>query len=224
MSKPTIATVERQATRLIRQIDRTEQKLVDMNRRIKEQHEREERQRTRAAVASAMWASSPAAGVHPWLEAQGIVAHGLRQRDNRLLMPMRDAAGELWNLQLIGPAGGKRTLYGARVFGLFHLIDVPGHPDTWVSLGSPAVLNIAEDYASAARVHAATGQPVAVAFELHNLRQVALTLREHHPASHIAVWLPETPQGARSASSAYSHAAGAAAAVGGSVAALRGRP
>jgi len=96
---------------------------------------------------------------------------------------------------------------------------------TWNPL---TVVNIAEDYASAARVHAATGQPVAVAFELHNLRPVALALRSEYRRARLVIWLPEPPQGARSASGnhrgALTHAEAAAAAVGGSVAALWGRP
>ena len=87
---------------------------------------------------------------------------------------MRDERGGFGTWRFIGPSGGLRMLYGARVFGLFHLIDGHDAGKTYTAdtLGElfatwepPAVVNIAEDYASAARVHAATGQPVAVAFE-----------------------------------------------------------
>ena len=221
MTAPTIQTDARRLQRA----DRIDHRM----------NQRDERQRAKAASALALWNSSPAPGVHPWLESQSIAAHGLRQRDNRLLVPMRDAAGELWNLLFIGPSGGLRMLYGARVFGLFHLIDRHDAGKTYnATLGEllatwepPAVVNIAEDYASAARVHAATGQPVAVAFELHNLRPVALALRSEYRRARIVVWLPEPHQSARSASGnhrgAVTHAEGAAAAVGGSVAVLWGR-
>lgn len=171
--------------------------------------DRVERQRGAASLAASLWQSSPAAGAHAYLSEHEIEAHGLRQRGGRLVVPMRDASGELWNLQFIGPGGGRpKMLHGGRVFGLFHLIGSPGDR-----------LHIAEDYATAARIFAHTGEPTAVAFALHNLRPVALSLREAFPAAKLTIWLPDrrAPAGGPP-SAAFDAAAAAAAAVGGCVA------
>lgn len=176
---------------------------------------RVQRQRDAATVAASLWESTPAAGEHPYLTASGIEADGIRQRGGRLVVPMRDTAGELWNLQFIGAGGRTKYLHGGRVFGLLHLIGSEGDS-----------LHVAEDYATAWRIHAHTKEAVAVAFELHNLRPVALALRASHPGARITVWLPESPQGARSGSLGHrggiTAATAAAKAVGGAVAILEG--
>lgn len=70
-------------------------------------------------------------GSVPYLRRKGVQAHGVRRlADGTLLVPMRNAAGELQNLQRIAPqapADGpeKRYLPGGRKVGLFHLIGWP---------------------------------------------------------------------------------------------------
>lgn len=178
-------------------------------------NERASRQAQAAKTAADIWRASPPAGEHPQL--QGNRAHDLRQRGGQLVVPMRDAAGELWNLQFIAQGGRSKYLYGGRVLGLHHVLGSVG-----------AELHIAESYATAARVHQQTGAAVAVAFELHNLRPVALALHASHPRAPITVWLPEPPQGARGEALGHrgglSAATAAARAVGGSVAVLWGAP
>jgi phage/plasmid primase-like uncharacterized protein len=46
---------------------------------------------------------------------------------------------------------------------------------------------VAEGYATAASLHMATGQPVAVAFNAHNLVAVAEQLRARHPKAEITI-------------------------------------
>jgi putative DNA primase/helicase len=143
--------------------------------------ERTARQGTAAIRARRMWNSAPAASaLHPYLRAKGVGAHGIRQLGSLLLIPLRDTAGDLWNLQLIGVGGGKKNLYGGRCAGLFHLLGT----ETAVAAG---VLCIAEGYATAAAIHEATGHPVAVAFSAGNLATVALALRARHPAARIVL-------------------------------------
>ena len=114
--------------------------------------------------------------------------HGARFAPGGVLrVPMRDAAGELWNVQDILPAKmrdratGEPTtdkLYaagkGARKAGLFHLIGEPAGAD---------VLLIGEGFATCASVFEATGRSVAVAFDAGNLAPVARDLRRLHPAA-----------------------------------------
>lgn len=159
-----------------------------------------------------MWSESPPAGIHPWLVEQGVQSYGLRQRSGRLLVPMRDALGALWNLQVIGAGGSKRILHGGRVFGLFHQIGER----------TASVQHIAEDYSTAARVHAETGQPCAVSVMLWNLRPVALALRATDCATRFTIWLPQPPSGRfGNYRGGLSAAEAAAEAVGGCVAMLR---
>lgn len=164
-------------------------------------------------AACQLWEQSPPPVAHPWLRAMGVEAYGLRQRAGRLVVPMRDAEGIIWNLQFIGPGGSVRVMQGGRVFGLSHGIG-------WPVAG---VHHIAKDYATAARVHALTGHPAAVAFAGWNMRNVALLLRAKDPRTRFTFWLPPTPRvGAKDHHGLVMSAETAAKAVGGSVATLRG--
>ncbi|MGK2872968.1 MAG: DUF3631 domain-containing protein [Alphaproteobacteria bacterium] len=113
---------------------------------------------------------------HPYAVRKGVSIDGLREHEGQLAVPMRDADGGLSSLQFIAPDGGKRFLPGGRVKGCFHLI---GKPD--------ATLCVCEGYATAASIHAATGQAVAVAFNAGNLEPVAMALRLKYPETKIIV-------------------------------------
>ncbi|MBS1212219.1 MAG: toprim protein [Proteobacteria bacterium] len=102
--------------------------------------------------------------------------------EGALLVPMRDAAGTLWNLQAIFPkphsilGRDKDFLPGGRKVGLFHV------------LGEPAdAILIAEGYATAATVHEATWHQTCVAFDCSNLMAVAHTVRDGHPGQRITL-------------------------------------
>lgn len=154
-----------------------------------------------ATRCRAMWdvaSDTPPASGCPYLTRKGVQSHGLRfLADGTALVPMRDAAGELWSVQRIltkpvtdrqtgevigdkfyGPRARKGETIRSRKAGLFHLIDVAGSdvPD-W------PVLLLAEGYATGATLHEATGLPVAVCFDAGNLRHIAQALREQHPAA-----------------------------------------
>lgn len=133
----------------------------------------------RAAQTRAMrlWAHAIAPVAHPYLIAKGVQAHGIRQVNRLLLIPLRDGDGVLWNVQTVTPDGTKRFLSGGRKRGLYHAI-------------GPSVaglLCIAEGYATAASVHEATGHPVAVAFDCGNLESVAKVLHAAYPQATITI-------------------------------------
>ena len=142
-----------------------------------------------AIEAAAQWQAASETGSSPYLERKAVQPHGLRfAPDGWLLVPLRDAGGELLNLQRIAPtppeAGpDKLFLKGGRVTGLFHRLHSAAAP---ADSGSPVVL-IAEGYATAASLHQATGYPVAMACHAGNLGAVARALRELHPAALIVV-------------------------------------
>ncbi len=132
-----------------------------------------------AAKAATLWqAAAPASLPHGYLVRKGIQPHGARVgKDGWLLIPMRDAAGKLWNLERIAPATlegqpSKKGLYQGRRTGCFHLIG---------ATEGAAVICLAEGFATGASIHEATGLPVAIAFTCVNLAPVAKTLRTQYP-------------------------------------------
>jgi putative DNA primase/helicase len=138
--------------------------------------------------AQAIWeAASGVIGDHPYLTLKGVAAHKIRVfRDalticrmdcaGALVIPMRDASGELCHLQMIAPNGEKRYLPGPKPAGLYF------------SIGTPSdVVCIAEGFATAASIHQATGHSVAAAFDSGGLRHVAKALREKLPAAKIVL-------------------------------------
>lgn len=160
-----------------------------------------------AESAQAFWQSAAAAHQsHPYLVRKGVKPHGIRQLNSLLLVPMRDADGELWNVQTIDRDGVKMFRKGARKTGTYH------------AMGGAVseVLHIAEGYATAASVHEATKQPVAIAFDCGNLEPVARALRAKYPQTRIVLCADN--DAATAGNPGLTKAKTAAAAVGGLVA------
>lgn len=157
--------------------------------RRKEQAETEAAQVAAKTEAQARWEAASGQGSSPYLERKGVAAYGLRfEADGTLLVPLHDAQGVLWNLQCILPRPlpdglDKLFIKGSRKSGLWHWVAGAEGPDA----GPAAVLAVGEGYATCASVHAATGWPVAVAFDAGNLRTVARALRQQYPAALIVV-------------------------------------
>lgn len=138
---------------------------MDAARRDREIEKANRWAEARSRAATIWGASKP--GPHPYLERKGVAAHGTRISRDKLVIPLRDAAGTLHSLQFITADGDKKFLRGGRVEGCYCAIgDVPRD-----------VLCIAEGYATGASIHAATGHAVAVAFNAGNLESVARALR-----------------------------------------------
>ena len=113
---------------------------------------------------------------HPYLVRKGVKAYGIKQFHfdgcQCLMIPLMDTEGKLWSYQRIYPDNrvlDKIFLKNGRVTGLFHTIGEP----------TPTRI-IAEGYATAASLHESTGHCVHVAFNSHNLQQVAKSIREAH--------------------------------------------
>jgi putative DNA primase/helicase len=141
-----------------------------------------------AIEAAALWSQASETGQSAYLTRKGIQPHGVRfAADGWLLLPVRDAAGLLCNLQRIAPDkptdGGTDKLFlkGGRKSGLWHMVGDMG--GTECNGAAPGVLLVAEGYATAASLHEATGRPVAVAFDAGNLTHVAKALRAQYPAA-----------------------------------------
>lgn len=138
--------------------------------RLAEQQDAAERCRVR-------WVNARSADRrHPYLARKRVPGEGLRQDGNRLLVPMFDAAGTLWNIQRIAPDGTKRFAKGARQAGLFCLI---GKAD--------AVVMVGEGFATCAAARRATGHAVAVAFSAKNLTATALAIQAAYPDCDLVI-------------------------------------
>lgn len=130
-----------------------------------------------AARCRARWDRSRNADPqHPYLMRKRVSGEGLRQDGNRLLVPMFDAEGALWNLQAIAPDGSKRFATGGRQAGLFCLIGDPG-----------SVLLVGEGFATCAAARRATGYAVAVAFSAANLSATAQAMALAYPDADLVI-------------------------------------
>lgn len=114
---------------------------------------------------------------HPYLKRKHVKPHSIREINAKLVIPMRDSTGVLWNVQLIHEDGTKRFLAGGRKRGLYFPIGGPIVTD----------LLIAEGYATGASLHEESGCPVAVAFDCGNLEPVARALRAKFPKVKITI-------------------------------------
>lgn len=133
------------------------------------QRRTEERVRSEAEAARDahdLWArSGPADPTHPYIVRKRLDLAHLRQHGDRLLIPMVDGSGALWNLQRIDGEGNKRFLRGGRTDALFHLIGALSRHRETVCIG--------EGYATMAAVHRASGYPCVAAFSAKNIPAIA---------------------------------------------------
>lgn len=134
--------------------------------KAKRQAERERSEAEAAAEAVDMWSrAAPASVGHPYAVKKRLDPSPLRELDGKLLVPMVDAAGKLWNLQRIAGDGTKRFLRGGRTDGLFCLVGYDTKEARTFCLG--------EGYATMAAVHRASGHPCIVCFSAKNMAAVA---------------------------------------------------
>lgn len=148
--------------------------VADARRQRKEQ---EERDHAAAKIrAKKIWGEVvPASPDHPYLVRKGVDAHGLKESRGKLVVPVKDEHGELWNLQFIDGDGEKKFLKGGRVEGCSFTI--PGDEK----------LLICEGYATGASLHEATGATVITAYNAGNLPKVAEVVRRVCPTSPITI-------------------------------------
>jgi len=180
-----------------------------------------------AAEARAFWGGNcqdvtdPAQA--PYLVRKDVPGYGVRFAPPGVLcVPLRDADGELWNVQRIAPTkpekGTDKLFFkGGRKSGLWHWCGDPA---------GAAVLLVAEGYATAASIHQAGGWPVAVAFDAGNLAHVARELRRLYPAALLVLCADDDrkAQASTGTNTGAAKAEAAARAVGGVVVLPAGTP
>lgn len=145
-------------------------------RRQRAEEEARVREAARGKAARLWLMGKPAEAAHPYLARKAVKAWGIRQLRESLVVPARDAHGQLHTLQFIGPDGDKRFLSGGRIQACY------------CAIGRPAnTLLLAEGYATAASLFEATGHATACAFNAGNLAPVARALRAKFPSLRIIV-------------------------------------
>jgi len=158
--------------------ERAQAKLIKLEREQEASDKLIQQQEAAALVAQYTWNGAALEGVSPYLKQKQVTGFGVRYRSMELLVPLVDSEGKLWNVQRINQQGDKYFTKEARVSGCFHLVG-----DITVA----DCLLIAEGYATAASLHQATGYPVAVAFNAHNLKHVASAMRVHYPDKQLLI-------------------------------------
>lgn len=134
-----------------------------------------------AIEAGKEWTISVTTGASAYLVRKNVLGYGVRHAPGgELLVPLRDNAGKLWNVQRIfsNASGDKRFMKDGRVSGCFHIIG---------DVEASAWLLIAEGYATAATLHKATGYAVVVAFNDANIKHVAAVMRQLHPLARLLI-------------------------------------
>jgi phage/plasmid primase-like uncharacterized protein len=131
-----------------------------------------------AERAAFLWERAKPAHAHAYLSTKGVAAHGLKVDEHgNLVVPLMDRTGKIHSLQFIKPDGAKLFLTGGAKKG--NAFWIPGDP--------AKAVYIAEGYATAASVHAATGATVFVAFDAGNLGPVAQEVRATMPTARIII-------------------------------------
>jgi putative DNA primase/helicase len=137
----------------------------------------EAKQTEAASEAQTRWAElSEASSDHPYLQRKHIQPHGIRQEQDRLVIPVRDAKGELKSLQFIGPDKTKRFLIGGTILGHYHTIGT-----------DPSTIRIIEGYSTGSTVYEAVGGLVVIAFNAGNLKPIAQAIRQQYPNANITI-------------------------------------
>lgn len=166
-------------------------RLAEDRKRAKAQRDAEaERAARRAASVWAKALKKPADGNLPeYLVRKDVQSYGLRYTESgALVIPMMNGRGETKGLQFILPSTHPRVQSTKRDKEYWPKgLSKTGH---WYQIGSAyagAVVLVAEGYATAATLHAATGLAVAVAFDAGNLAPVAQALQKAHRLQHILI-------------------------------------
>ena len=144
-----------------------------------EQQRAQEREDARDKATSMWRAAEAAADTFPYCERKKVEPRELKTYQYRngnevLLVPLRDEADRLVNLQLIHQDGRKNGLVGGPQAAVHFWI---AHPD---DVHKP-VICICEGWATGETIHQATGYAVVMALNAGNLLAVAKWLRERYP-------------------------------------------
>lgn len=183
------------------------QQQVELARRQREWELASRHRKTRATAVDLWDVAAPAPASHPYLRRKRLPPAGLRASAGALLVPMRDTAGRLWNVQRIRSDGVKRFLRDGKVTGLYCAIHARQAAGISQALARarrhpPDHLLIAEGWATGTALNLASGLPCAAALSAHNLEAVARALRHKYPQARLTVCADHDPVGIEKATAA----------------------
>lgn len=145
----------------------------------------EEDKKKRAENARALWDKASPAPTHPDHEAylikKSVKAHGVRYSkddyDNHVLViPIRNAVGEVCGVQYIRADGTKR-IHGLKQ-GNYHQLG---------EIKSNSLIYVGEGYATASSIYEDSEWPTVIAFDCHNIEPVLRNLKKLYPRHHIVI-------------------------------------
>ena len=176
-----------------------ERKRVRAEARAKSAKEERERKAAALIQAEAIWSAATPADLHPYLSKKQVKSHGLRvgqwplrkktgevygMADNVLLIPIRNAKGQLTSLQGVydkmpsGYTQGKTYLKDGEKSGSWFMIG---------QITEGCKIALCEGYATGATIHELTGWTVLVCFDRTNLLTVAEQVRPNTPGIEIVI-------------------------------------
>lgn len=119
-------------------------------------------------------------GNSDYLTAKKIPLIGGRLSRGNVVLPVQDFDGNFFGLQFIDRGGNKKFLTGTQKTGHFCIVGELS--------SNPEKLGIGEGWASCVSCHQALGIPVLVAFDLGNLKPVAMVSRQRFPETKIIIF------------------------------------
>lgn len=126
--------------------------------------------------AATLWDDASKDGIdeHSYTVRKGIKPVNARtDKDDNLIIPIRDINGEFHGVQYIGPDGDKRTLFGTKKQGNFARLGK--------ITDEASVIIICEGWATGCSLRQATKLTIIVAFDCNNLKPVAEVWRAELP-------------------------------------------
>lgn len=149
----------------------------------REQYEQWERGEAVRKAREQFALARPFDGTHEYLKRKGVKAYeGIKKdRYGNIVIPIYKLPDmvNIINYQRIAPDGGKYFAPDCSIAGAVYIIGKP-KPDE--------PLGLVEGYATAASVHEATGIPIAVCFNCHNLTKAAANIKAYLKASDYFVF------------------------------------
>jgi phage/plasmid primase-like uncharacterized protein len=171
-----------------RELSYAEKQAIRRAEAEREQEKSEAQSKAAQFARQSLARATEAVAGHPYLSRKRIAPERLWQAGERLLVPMADERGVVWNVQAIAPDGGKLFLKGGRTKGVF-----------WHAGKAVDRLVIGEGMATVAAIRRATGLPVIAALSAHNLPTVAAMIRAQNPDLQIIIAADDDAAGMKAA-------------------------
>jgi phage/plasmid primase-like uncharacterized protein len=151
---------------------------IESKKKEREEDEELGREGARIRAQEEMERASLNFSSHPYLKKKGVQKHHAKLFNGKLKIPLYDQSGDLVNVQTIHPNGDKRPITGGQYKEIYSVFGDPAE--------APAIY-IGEGFATCATIHEATGAPVYMSVQCHNLPWMASHVKAKHPGARIVI-------------------------------------